>query len=288
MSIQTNAMTVNISISLWAGHKLDRDASKNVTETANAEAGAARVNKHLVPKDALAPINTAAGAIRLHYYNKTLPWKDNGDRLLTRKMYRTFMQEHRALVERFEAAVDHFVTVTYPIAYQRAEFRMGDLFNARDYPDAEDIRHKFKVRLDIDAVTEANDFRVGLDSEERDAIKGQIESGVRDRLRKAVGDVWERLHTTLQHFHERMSNKDSYFKEGTVTNLHEIIEMLPALNVLDDPHLTEIGESLRGLSGLDAKELRKDERMREAVAGEAKVILATMSGFMAVCAGVNE
>ena len=53
MSIAERAMVVNLAIGLWQGYRLDREASRQVTETNGAASDAARVNKHLVPKEVL-------------------------------------------------------------------------------------------------------------------------------------------------------------------------------------------------------------------------------------------
>jgi hypothetical protein len=59
MSIASKAMVLNLQIGLWQGYRLDKEASRKVTQDANANQDAARVNKHLVPKDALADVVTA-------------------------------------------------------------------------------------------------------------------------------------------------------------------------------------------------------------------------------------
>lgn len=105
MSISKQCMTVNLQIGTWNAQRLDRAASAEVTDKAGAAGDAARVNKHLINKDALKPIITAANALRSHFYHKTLPWKDNGDRLLTRKMYVEFLQGHSDLLNKFNEAV---------------------------------------------------------------------------------------------------------------------------------------------------------------------------------------
>ena len=134
MSITTKAMVVNVQIGVWMGHRLDKEATRNLTEKANADDDAARVNKHLIPKAAFKDITSTSNAIRSHFYAKTLPWKDNGDRLLTRAMYLDFMAEHAALADKFDAAVEQFLTRDYISAVEQAGFRMGALFDLSDYP----------------------------------------------------------------------------------------------------------------------------------------------------------
>lgn len=281
MSIASKAMVVSLQIGMWSGHRLDKEKSAEVTREANAVAGAARVNKHLIPKEALAPIAQAAGALRNHFYGKTLPWKDNGDRLLTRTMYQQFIHEHAELRDAFMASVNHFANFVYPGVLEQAEFRMGELFNPNDYPHVSDIERRFYSTLDIDAITEKGDFRVsGLDADDVDQIKNDMEAAMQERITKAMGDVWRRVAETLGHFHERMQG-DTIFRDSTVHNLKEIADLLPGLNLTNDPELTKIGAEIhRMVGGTDAKDIRKYPEMRQAISGQAKDIIDQMHGMM--------
>lgn len=280
MSIVKEAMVCNLQLGMWLGYRLDREASRTITEQSNAAQDAARVNKHLVPKETLKPVQQAATAIRTHFYLKTLPWKDNGDRLLTRAMYMSFIEEHEKLVGGFEDAVETFLKIDYPQARDRAEFRMGALFDPNDYPGTTMLRRKFYVNLDIDAVTEAGDFRVTMEQHQLDAVRVSMERAMQARLGRAMQDVWARLGETLGHFADKMGS-DAIFRDSTVRNLEEIVDMLPGLNVLNDPELERIRQDIRAsLIGYDPKDLRKDSGARSAAAQEAQRIMADMAGFM--------
>lgn len=281
MSITTKAMVLNLQIGIWQGYRLDKEASRKVTSDANADNDAARVNKHLVPKEALKPVVSAAGAVRTHFYTKTLPWKDNGDRLLTRIMFLDFIQEHEKLVGEFNDSVDTFLTESYPAAREQAEFRMGDLFKGDDYPSAASLRQRFYVNMDIDAVTESGDFRVEMDAEQLDTVRSSMEEAMRGRISRAMQDVWTRLSEVVGHFAKKMGT-DDIFRDTTVRNIEELVDMLPGLNVLDDPDLARMGEEIKAkLAGLDPKELRKDKDVRSQAAKDAADIMERMGGFMA-------
>lgn len=281
MSIVNQCMVVNLQIGLWQGYRLDKEASRKVTEEANADTDAARVNKHLISKESLRPIVAASTAIRSHFYDNTLPWKDNGDRILTRKLYEQFMVTHGELCRAFDRAVEDFLDGDYPRAMQKAEFRMGDLFNPSDYPRASDLRRRFYVNLDIDAVTEAGDFRVAMDAAQLDNVRSSMEKAMQARVSRAMGDIWSRLSETLSHFATKLGDGDAIFRDTTITKLQEIVEVLPALNVTDDPELERIRREVEQVvKGLDPKDVRKDPAHRAKVAGEAKEIMDNMAGFM--------
>lgn len=281
MSITEKAMVLNLQIGIWQGHRLDKEASRKVVEEAGADADAARVNKHLVPKEALKAIGSASTAVRAHFYDKTLPWKDNGDRLLTRLMFQEFIEEHERLVSTFKENVEEFVTVGYPEARARAEFRMGDMFNAADYPPPESLRRRFYISMDIDPVTAVGDFRVEMADAELDKVRETMEAAMGARINRAMGDVWSRLNDVVGSFAERMGTEGAVFRDNTVTKLGELVDALPGLNVLDDPNLNAIAQEVKDkLAGRTPKELRNEPETRSQAAADAKEIMERMSGFM--------
>lgn len=288
MSITANCMVVNLQLGVWTGHRLDKAASKRVTDEAGAESDAARVNKHLVPKEALKKVSNAQGQVRLHFYDRTLPWKDNGDRILTRVMFQRFIEEHGALKEQFNDAVLDFLKNEYPVIVQKAEFRMGELFKRDDYPTPRELKDKFYVNLDIDAVTEAKDFRVSLDKEAKEQVKFDIEQAMQRRIVEAQSHTWNRLAETMGHFAERMKTKDAKFKSATIDNLAELADILPGLNVTGDPGLNEIAKRIQSLvGGCDAKVIRENEKTRKAISKEAQTIMADIGGFMKAFGGAK-
>lgn len=280
MSIADNTMIVNMQISMWSGYKLDKGMTHKVTSEAHAAADAARVNKHLVPKESLKEIISAAGALRSHFYAHTLPWGDNGDRLLPRLSYMEFVQNHAQLCADFDSAVDAFINQKYLAARDQAEFRMGQMFRPDDYPEAEQLRRRFSVNLDVHGVPTGRDFRVDMDQLTVDALRQQIEAKNDERVGAAMRDVWERLATVINHFADRMGS-DSVFRDSTVHNLEELVDMLPALNVTGDPQLEQIRQDISDtLVGYTPKDLRKDTAVRTAAAQESRRIADQMAAFM--------
>lgn len=286
-TISNDCMVLNIHTGVWLGHRHDKEATRTITEQSRADTDAARVNKHLIASKYLQPITTLASSIRHHFHKNTLPWKDNGDRLLVRQRYMQFMQEHSAIAHKFDQAVENFLSVDYPSAVAQAEFRMGSMFNRDEYPRPEDLRTKFYVRLDIDSVTEAGDFRVEMDQTTLKNIRLNIEDALQQRLGRAMHDVWTRLSNTLKSFAECTAS-DGVLKTATVDNLEAIVELLPDLNIVNDPKLEQIRQDIKAtLTGYDVGVLRRNKDVRNTAALEAKRIMDDMSGFMNAFGGVN-
>lgn len=285
MSIANECMILNLHVSFWAGQRLDKAATQDLTRRAGADADAARVNKHLINKAALANVSKAMYAVRTHFYTGTLPWKDNGDRIISRKAYMRFIQRHEELVGEFNATVLDFCKNLYPVEVQRAEFRMGTLFDRDDYPAPREVARRFHMSLDIDPVSQASDFRVGLSDSEVERIKGNIEQATVERMRKAMMTVWERLADVLGSFVERTKSGSGIRIELT-RNVQEIVELLPELNIANDPQLEEIRQLMETkLVGYEAADLRKDDTVRAQAAKDADEIMDRMRGFMTAFGG---
>lgn len=279
MSIETECMLVTLHVTYWRGYRLDKETTRKVTRDAGADADAGRFSKHLVPKELLEDIQNATNLLRNHFYEKTLPWKDNGDRLLPRKLYMDFMAEHAKLKERFNTAVDVFINQHYPSAKDQAAFRMGTLFKEGEYPSPDELRGKFTVTLDLDTVTTANDFRCQVDNSAE--VRAGIERAVQDRISNAMSDVWQRLANIVSSLAERL-NDDGIIRRPTLQNLQEIVQLLPGLNILNCPNLEKIRLDIeQTLVGYDVKDLAvSNPDTRKQVGAEAQRIMDEMRGFM--------
>jgi hypothetical protein len=281
MSLATRCMIICVSIGMWEGRKLDKGASSKANRDAGAKDGTARVTKRIVSDKAFSEIVTARNAIKAHVETHALPWKDKGDRILMRNMYERFIEQYATLEANFNDAATNFVTNIYPPERESAAFDMGEFFNPDDYPPPDELKRRFYVRLTIEPVPEANDFRVALDQSTIDHIKAQLEESINQRLVVAMKDVYVRIMDVIKHYVDKMSDPKAIFRDSTVQNLVDLVDLLPGLNVTGDVNLRSIRLRLaNNLYQIDPDDLRKDEATRAAAAQEAQDILDDMRGFM--------
>jgi hypothetical protein len=274
-------MIVDVRMSRWNGYKTDPKASSKLTREANAQAGSAIVSKRVVPKEALADVTTAYNALKAHRDHHTLPWSDKGPRIMTRNIFEIFMSGFGELERNFNAAVEEFITVKYPPVRDQAAFRLGDLFNDNDYPPPEELRKKFRVDLDIDGITEPEDFRIALPEKELNQLKQTMEESINRRLGDAMQDVWLRIAELLEHYIEKMDDDEAIFRDSTVNNLVDLMNILPGLNVTGDPKLKAIRQRIMNTIGsYQPDDLRKGGDLRAAAAKEAREIRESIDEHM--------
>jgi hypothetical protein len=276
--ITEKAMLASLNISCWCAQKHDKRVSKEVDEKYNGK-DAGRFNKLLASKEAMKDIQTAVSEARTFHMEQTLPWGERGERLLPSKNYSHYSRQMRIYKEKFDDAVRAFV-VNFHTTIFEARQTLGGLFDRADYPDSNEIREKFAFRSVISPVPVGEDFRVNLARDEVAAIQKDLQVRLEASHAAATQDVWKRLYDVVAHMVERLSDPEAVFRDSMVGNIVKMAELLPRLNVNDDPQLEAMRRKVeQTLCGYTPEELRKNKQIRKQAATEAKDVLKTMAGY---------
>ena len=169
----------------------------------------------------------------------------------------------------------------YPSYIKQVRPELNGLFREEDYPSTDKLRNKFGVRLEVLPIPSGNDFRVTLSEEEQARVAREIDENVRQSLQKGTEDLWTRLKGVVAHMVDRLNEPESRFHPSLVTNICELVELLPRLNVNQDEELNHFtGEIRDRLCGFTARDLRKNEILRAATANDAAQILTEMDAVL--------
>lgn len=271
--LQNKAMLVALTISQWTARRYDKSVSTEVERQHNAK-DAGRFNKLLVDKAALEPMAKIAGAAREYHYRVTLPWGDNGDRLLPSALYLDYTKCMRQYRDEFNARVNTFAGV-YPSLVQTARQRLGTMYDPGDYPKVDEIRTRFAMETSFSIVPDARDFRVEVDSTAAEEIRADITRAVEQRQKDAVKDCWTRVRDIVKRIEERCSAEKPIIRDSLMENTEQLLSVLPALNITNDPELTQIGLDIRSLLH-KPEALRANQHVRDDVAKKAAEILARL------------
>ena len=143
MNLTHDAMLVGLRIAAWSGRLYDRQASTHVAVHHEASTAAGRYNKCLLPRTAFAALNSIVSAARTAHYAQSLPWDDQGSRLLPVANYERYTELMDALRERMIRERARFIE-DYEDNIDRARLELGKLFriaafdSGRTVGDAED------------------------------------------------------------------------------------------------------------------------------------------------------
>lgn len=283
------AMLVSLNVRTYGARKEDKKISNEVAAQHNTTADAGKYSKVLVPKAHLDPISKAGGALRQYHYENTLPWLDEGIRILPAANYETYRAHMTGLQDDFDSAVRTFCANWQDIIAD-ARTRLNGMFNQSDYPV--DIRGRFGCGLRFMPIPDSNDFRVAISDTERATLADQIAETLGEAQQAAMRDLWERVAEAVKAMASRLAayktvivdgkaKVENPFRDSLVENLQDLCDLIPRLNFAADPALENIRQKIAAeLLANDASTLRDRDTVREDVAAKAAAIAESVAEFM--------
>lgn len=285
-NIDSCALIVEFSAPVWTARKLDRTTTDEVVSNKNAAAkDAARVNKHLLAgRSELDVITTMVNRARSWVNTNTLPWSDNGQRLLPATQFLAFDKKMKEFETEFDQRVSDFITI-YPSLITAQAMALGDMFRRDDYPLSTDLPRKFSFRFNYLPVPTMNDFRIDVGNEAQREIQAQMQKLADKRVDEAMADIKERLRDHMKRMSDRLSTdevdgevKKRRFHDTVIDGALELCDLIKSMNLTNDPGLEDARKSLEmALVGITPVEIRKNEAIREDLKKEVDSILDKFS-----------
>ena len=280
MSISEKAMVVRLQLSCWTGMKRDRQISDEVAKNKGAEGDAGIWATLMVPKSQLKGIKTAMNRARQVWLDMTLPWLDDGSRILPAASFIEFTEKMRKHQDSIREEIDKFMQ-NYPQLLERAKSRLGELFSPEHFPTEAQLRAKFGMKINFYPIGDPDDFRVKLSKKEVALIKNQIRDNIGAALNDAIKSLYGRLHEKVKRVAERLSKEEVIFRDSLINNIKEFCEMLPRLNIAEDRELEQLRRKvLKEVASESPEWLRNDSERRQEVAAVAAGIQAKIEEYL--------
>jgi hypothetical protein len=287
-NLDSVALLCEFNSSVWTARKLDRKKSDDVVSGAGAkQKGAARVNKNLLAgRPELEEITSLVGAARTYVYDNTLPWSNNGQRLLVTTRLPKFDARMQEFKEEFDNKVEGFVSV-YPTLITAQAMALGDMFNRAEFPLASEIRTKFAFSFDYLPVPASGDLRVDIGTQAQEELRARLEHMAVVRVENAMAEINEKLSAHLRRMADRLTTDTKpdtgertvrRFTDTLVSGALELCDLVADYNVTGDKTLAQARTMLENaLNGVTAQTLRDDPAKREDVRSAVNDILNKFS-----------
>ena len=293
MSLSNTAMLVRLTVKHPSFSKTDLNVSQEVADNKKANDNSVRVIKTLIDTKhhAYKAVKFCRGQAYNRFRDETAPWGDNGERIIKASAYDRFTKEMREIKDNFDVAVEDFLKI-YPTLVDQAPALLGDLFDANLYPSVEDCRDLFSCEIEVRPVPEGDDFRVEMSAIDKQKIVKQIENKNNERLEQVTSDCFKRTHAVLERMINRLDNynpepnkdkgeKRNNFHDSLVENVRDLVDILPGLNVANDPRLDDLVTKMgTRLVETNADQLKQDTAKRSEVADHARDIMDQLNDFM--------
>jgi hypothetical protein len=285
ISLATSAVLVSVDVNVWSATKQDRGISDEVTKGKNADQSAGRFVKNLLADNVQ---HKRVSNYRQTIYNwlkrSTYRWNNSQDLLpvLALEKFKSEYQEHEA---EFYRLLDDFIE-NYASIVSDMAFKQGDMFNRNDYPDVDQVRAKFGIRLYV-AEVPTQDFRCSVANDIADDLKQQYESQANEIVTGILSQQQERLAEVLESISHccgvqeisvtgtaDMKTKKRKIYDTTIEKARELAGLYKDFNLTGNTQLQEASAKLESvLDGVSAELIRDSDAVRNVVKSEVDDIL---------------
>lgn len=290
MSIKDHAMLVSLSVRKPQMTKKDVKATRDA-EDANDASNAGQYRKDLYPKQLIQPILTVESSARAYIESTTYVWA-RGDYLLPNKRFMTFADRMAKYELEFSQCVTAFLN-NWSNVMQRAKDSQGDMFDPSVYPDLDELKAGFRMKVCYRPVTDYGDFRVQLQTEELDLLRVQVEAEVKESMESVFRDPLTRLRKVVAHLQEVTGKQDRVsvdkrgveivkppiFRDSVVDNVHDEIDMLMELASFMPERTINLAQRIGDMVPA-AQVLRDDSGKREELNVNTKHLLTAIDAML--------
>ena len=315
----SRAMLVKLSISSWSARKYDKKVTAETNKAHGADADAGRYNKKLLPGDApeYKELTSHISAMRNDHYANTLPWSDEGWRVLTIDNYDRYMDKMRNGQHKFDSLCSLFFSA-YPRQRDGARVALNGMYNPDDYPD--DISKRYDWDIDVKPIPAGTDFRVALSESEMQQLTAHVEQRTREALVSAQEGAVKRLYDVVAKIYAKLTEtrvtkdrvikaratkkdkydstgklipagtvipgrvvpggqqKDGIYRDTLLENAREVCEALKYINLTQDARLETLRREVELMATATSEETLRDvPEVRIETANRAQSILDAMT-----------
>ena len=129
------------------------------------------------------------------------------------------------------------------------------------------------MKLEVLPIPSGNDFRVTLSEEEQTRVAREIDESVRQSLNRGTKDLWVRLTEVVTHMVDKLNEPESRLHASLVTNVFDLVDLLPPLNVNQDKDLNRFAAEIKDrLCNFSAYDLKKNDILRVATATCRRIV----------------
>ena len=278
-NLSERAMLVSLELSSWSGRCVDKAISESVILDHSAEKDSGRFYKRLIAKDKLKEIGSIHSEARKVFKEMTLAWDDRKYRLLSSDLFVELSNKLNDLKAEHDAAVSTFI-INYEDYITESRQALNGMFDINDYPRTDELGDKFDFKFTFEPLAAPGDFRCSIDDNIKEKIKADIQKRTEEKYTVAIKRLWKRVQRVVAKFNEKLADQNGKFKNSLVENISDLLELLPALNIMDDPALTSMAKQIQSqLCSLDPDTLRQDPEVRRKAVIRSQNILETIGNL---------
>lgn len=226
-------------------------------------------------------VTAIKGRCQCYWRAVSLPYPEPGIRLIPQRSISDFDRQVASFRHDLVEAVNE-LDRHYGDLRSAASRRLGDLFDASDYPPS--LIGLFGIEHEYPSVEPPNYLRQlnpALYEQECQRVQARFDEAVQLAEQAFI----EELSRLIEHLGERLSGdadgKPKVFRDSAVTNLSEFFARFGDLNVRSNAQLDDlVKRAQRLLSGVEPQQLRDSDSLRQRLATQLSGVQSSLDGLM--------
>lgn len=243
------------------------------------------VSKDILECDSMAAIITLDGQIRQFVARRCLPSMfRSGVYLVPIDSVEEIDAKLEELAGKRRDLIEKFID-EYESVKNKAESRLGPLFNDADYPSIDRVRQSFGMHvqyIEFSTPGRLKTLSAALYQREQAKVAAQMTSAVeqvKTLLRSEMAEFVSHLVDRLTPAPDGKARK--VFRDTAVTNVRAFLETFQSRNIVDDAELAALVDRAKDvIDGVEPDWLRSDESLREFVRDNFSQIRSELDGML--------
>ena len=196
----------------------------------------------------------------------TLPWMDEGVRVLPNDNYIEFAAEIGRLRSIAMQRVKDLAMV-WDTAVMADKALLGGMWDPMDYPTKGEMMNKWDIRVMFAPVATSEDFRIDMDEADKAALDqaiNDVENQATDYLLKQILEPVAAMSAKLA---VPIGEEGAVFRDTLVGNLRDVCKRAKKLNINNDERVDEVVDEIEhALVSITPQTLRESDYVRATTA----------------------
>lgn len=269
-SFREKAITVRLRRAMYIPNKYD-SAATAAAESSFGAGNVGRYTKRLLKNcGPLKDVQKAFQDVYTYVIDHTLPWMDEGVRVLPNASYVDFAKEVGALRRKALAKVEKLGAV-WDTAVLADKARLGSMWNPTDYPTKEEMLAKWGISVVFSPIPASEDFRIDMDEADRKALDNAIHEVEQNSTGYLLKEMLKPVAAMAAKLSVPIGDEGSIFRDSLMGNLKDVANRAKKLNLNHDPRVDEVIRDIeRVTDNVSLTALRETTEVRSATAKQMK------------------
>jgi hypothetical protein len=294
VDLSTKNILAKVTVHSFKFQEKDEERISELSSKYGVDPKLIDLKKTTMMKEFTKSIDSIISSVYPIFTDYTSPWRDGGWRILPTYLFSKFEDAIRRKNEELQEALNEFIP-SYNSFIERTKLALGGMANNINYPTADYLRSRYSFSVSYDPLPTSGDFRLDISKDIADKIKQNCEENSNRAVKEAMDNIWNRVIASIEKIYERFSAEDfesvnkagetimrkPRLSESIIENLKDLIELLPGLNITNNPFLETVRQEMESkFASISIESIKEDDELRKTKAKEAETLLNNIKTLM--------